>query len=376
MKIPIFDLTRQYSQIEKEINAAIEIVLRSGKFILGEEVEKFEKEIADYCGVKHAIGVASGTDAIYLAIKALGIGNGDAVIVPAFTFFATAGAAVNSGAKPIFADIDPKSFNISVSDIERILNTYKGPYKIKAIIPVHLYGQMADMDEILELAKKYNIYVIEDAAQAIGAGYKGRKSGSLGDVGCFSFFPTKNLGAYGDGGMVVTNNDDIAQKVLMLRVHGASPKYYHRMVGINSRLDAIQAAILRAKIKYLPNWIEKRRAIADKYNKLLGDIDGLILPYQLPDRKHVFHQYTIRVTNGKRDLLKTYLHEKGIGTQIYYPLPSHLQPCFSYLGYKEGTLPESEDDAKQVLSLPMFPEITQEEQNFISKTILEFFNFD
>ncbi len=259
MKVPMFDLTRQYALIEKEIKDAIDRVLRSGKFILGEEVELFEKEIAEFCGVKHAIGVASGTDALFLALKALGIGKGDAVIVPSFTFFATAGAVVNVGAEPIFADIDPKTFNIHVKDIERILNTYKGPNKIRAIIPVHLYGQMADMDEILNLAKKHNLYVIEDAAQAIGAEYKGNKAGSLSNICCFSFFPTKNLGAYGDGGMVTTNNDDLAEHLRMLRVHGAKPKYYHHVVGINSRLDAIQAAILRVKLSHLKDWNKARQ---------------------------------------------------------------------------------------------------------------------
>ena len=373
MKIPIFDLTRQYSQIEKEIEEAIDRVLRSGRFILGEEVEQFEKEIAEFCGVKHAIGVASGSDALYLAIRALDIGKGDAVIVPAFTFFATAGAVVNSGAQPIFADIDHKSFNISVSDIERILNTYKGPNKIRAIIPVHLYGQMADMDEILALAKKYNLYVIEDAAQAIGAEYKGRKAGSLGDAGCFSFFPTKNLGAYGDGGMVVTSDEGLAKKLLMLRTHGANPKYYHKMIGINSRLDALQAAILRVKIRHLTDWIEKRRCIAEKYSNSLSEIEEIIIPKELPYRNHVFHQYTIRVLNDKRDLLKKVLYEAGIGTEIYYPLPLHLQQCFRHLGYREGELPESERFSKEVLSLPMFPELNELEHRYVFQNIKQFF---
>ncbi len=373
MKVPIFDLTRQYALIEKEIKDAIGRVLRSGKFILGEEVELFEKEIAEFCGVKHAIGVASGTDALFLALKALGIGKGDAVIVPAFTFFATAGAVVNVGAQPIFADIDPKTFNISVKDVERILNTYEGPNKIRAIIPVHLYGQMADMDEILNLAKKHNLYVIEDAAQAIGAEYKGKKAGSLGDIGCFSFFPTKNLGAYGDGGMVTTNDDDLAERLRMLRVHGAKPKYHHHIVGINSRLDAIQAAILRVKLSHLKDWNKARQEIAERYDNFLREIDDIVLPYRAPDRTHIFHQYTIRVLNGKRDYLRAHLDKYGINTEIYYPLPMHLQRCFCNLGYNVGDLQESERSGRDVLSFPIFPELTEDEQLFISITIKKYF---
>jgi len=373
MKIRMFDLTRQYALIEKEIKDAIDRVLRSGKFILGEEVEQFEKEIATFCGVKHAIGVASGTDALYLALKALGIGRGDAVIVPAFTFFATAGAVVNSGAQPVFADIDPKTFNISVSDIKRILNTYKGPNKIRAIIPVHLYGQMADMDELLALAKKNDLYVIEDAAQAIGAEYKGRKAGSLGDIGCFSFFPTKNLGAYGDGGMVITNDDNLAERLRMLRVHGAKPKYYHQMVGINSRLDALQAAILRAKLSHLIEWNQERQKLAKRYDELLSGFSKIVLPYRDLDRTHIFHQYTIRVLDGKRDDLRAHLAERGINTEVYYPFPLHLQPCFSDLGYKEGDLPKSERTSLEVLSLPIFPELIEKEQSYMSRHIMDFF---
>jgi len=373
MKIPMFDLTRQYALIEKEIKDAIDRVLRSGKFILGEEVEQFEKEIATFCGVKHAIGVASGTDALYLALKALGIGKGDAVIVPAFTFFATAGAVVNSGAQPVFADIDPKTFNISVSDIERILNTYKGPNKIRAIIPVHLYGQMADMDEIIALAKKNDLYVIEDAAQAIGAEYKGRKAGSLGDVGCFSFFPTKNLGAYGDGGMVTTNDDNLAERLLMLRVHGAKPKYYHQMVGINSRLDALQAAILRAELPHLMEWNQERQKLAGRYDELLSGFPNIVLPNRDLDRTHIFHQYTIRVLDRKRDVLRAHLAEHGINTEVYYPFPLHLQRCFGDLGYKEGDLPESERTSLEVLSLPIFPELIEKEQSYVSEYIKDFF---
>jgi len=371
MKIPMYDLSRQYVLIKREIKEAIDRVLRSGKFILGEEVEQFENEVSTFLGVKHAIGVASGTDALYLALKALGIGRGDAVIVPAFTFFATAGAVINAGALPIFADIDPRTFNISASDIEKILNTYKGTYKIRAIIPVHLYGLMADMDEIIAIAKKNNLYVIEDAAQAIGAEYKGHKAGSLGDIGCLSFFPTKNLGAYGDGGMVTTNDDNLAERLQMLRVHGAKPKYYHQLVGINSRLDAIQAAILRVKLKYLPEWIEKRRSNADRYNRLFAEFKSLLLPYQPPKYKHVFHQYTIQIKN--RNAFREFLRKKGVETEIYYPIPLNIQPCFQGLVNKRRTLKVSEYISKRVISLPIYSELKEEEQIYLYKSIKEFF---
>ena len=377
MKVPILDLTRQYRAIRAEIDTAIQRVLESGRFILGPEVEAFEREIAEYLGVKHAIGVASGTDALLLSLKALGIGPGDGVIVPSFTFFATAGVVANVGATPVFADIDPQTFNISTENVKEILLHPPSPVtrhvsrvtKIKAIIPVHLYGQPADMNEIMRLAKEYDLYVIEDAAQAIGAEYRGQKVGTIGYLGCFSFFPTKNLGAYGDGGLVVTNNNELAEKVRMLRVHGSKPKYYHHLVGTNSRLDALQAAILRAKLPHLDEWIAARQEIAARYDELLGDIPGIEIPYCAPDRTHIFHQYTIRVLSGQRDALQKHLKEKGIGTQVYYPLPLHLQPCFRHLGYKEGDLPESERASREVLSLPMFPELREEEVAFVVREV-------
>jgi dTDP-4-amino-4,6-dideoxygalactose transaminase len=388
MKIPILDLTRQYHAIQEEIDAAIRRVLESGRFILGPEVEAFEAEIAEYLGVKHAIGVASGTDALLLSLKALNIGPGDGVIVPSFTFFATAGVVANLGATPIFVDIDPKTFNINPEKLRELLTNHSSPIPhpspsttfsvtrhsspvtvIKAIITVHLYGQPADMDEIMAIAHKHDLYVVEDAAQALGAEYKGQKVGTIGHLGCFSFFPTKNLGAYGDGGLVVTNDDELAERVRMLRVHGSKPKYYHHMVGTNSRLDALQAAILRAKLPHLAEWTAARTRLADRYDELLGDFDGLVLPYRAPNRTHIFHQYTIRVLAGKRDALRTFLAKRGIGTEVYYPLPLHLQPCFRYLGYKEGDLPESERACREVLSLPMFPELTNEEQDYVVNAI-------
>lgn len=371
VKIPVLDLTRQYRAIKEEIDQAIQRVVESGRFILGPEVETFEQEIAAYLGAKHAIGVASGTDALYLALKALGVGPGYGVLVPSFTFFATAGVVVNVGATPIFADIDPETYNISTEDVKRILSGSR--VTIKAIIPVHLYGQPADMDEIMTLAEDYDLYVIEDAAQAIGAEYRGRKVGTIGHIGCFSFFPTKNLGAYGDGGLVVTNDAELAEKVRMLRMHGSKPKYYHHMVGTNSRLDALQAAILRAKLPHLEEWTAARRRIADRYDELLADIPGIERPYRAPDRSHIFHQYTIRVLDGKRDTLQRFLREKGVETQVYYPLPLHLQPCFRDLGYKEGDFPESERASREVLSLPLFPELTEEEQNYVVEAIRSFF---
>ena len=373
MRIPILDLTRQYRSIQSDIDEALRRVVESGRFILGPEVEALEKEIATFCGAKHAIGVASGTDALLLALRALGIGPGDGVIVPSFTFFATAGVVANVGATPIVVDIDPQTFNISPGSTADALRRGSGGKKIKAIIPVHLYGQMADIDEIMALAKEFGLYVIEDAAQAIGAESKERKAGTIGHLGCFSFFPTKNLGAYGDGGMVVTNDDELAEKVRMLRVHGSKPKYYHHMVGTNSRLDALQAAILRAKLPHLAEWTKARQRLADHYDELLGDIEGLVLPYRAPDRTHIFHQYTIRVLNGKRDALRAYLAERGIGTEVYYPLPLHLQPCFRHLGYREGDLPESERASREVLSVPMFPELTEEEMEYVAGEIKRFF---
>ena len=392
MKIPILDLTRQYHAIQEEVDAAIRRVLESGRFILGPEVEAFEAEIAEYLGIKHAIGVASGTDALLLSLQALNIGPGDGVIVPSFTFFATAGVVANLGATPIFVDIDPKTFNIDPEKLRELLTNHSSPIPhpspstafsvtrhsspvtvIKAIIPVHLYGQPADMDEIMTIAYEHELYVVEDAAQAIGAEYKGQKVGTIGHLGCFSFFPTKNLGAYGDGGLVVTNDDELAERVRMLRVHGSKPKYYHHMVGTNSRLDAIQAAILRAKLPHLQEWSSARCRLADRYGELLRDLDGIVLPCRASFRTHIFHHFTIRIQGGKRDSLRFFLAEKGIGTEVYYPLPLHLQPSFSHLGYKEGDLPESERASREVLSLPMFPELKEEEQDYVVSMIREFF---
>lgn len=364
MKVSSLDLKRQYESIREEINKAVLEVIASQSFVLGPFVESFEYKIANFCCVKHAIGVSSGTDAILLALMACGVKNGDEVITTPFTFFATAGSIARLGAIPVFVDIDPSTYNIDVGKIVPAINK-----KTKAILPVHLYGQCADMDVILEIARKYGLVVIEDAAQAIGALYKGKHAGSLGDIGCFSFYPTKNLGGYGDGGLVATNNDKLAEFIKILRVHGSKPKYYHSYIGINGRLDAIQSAILSVKFKYLDGWSEKRRRIAAYYNEHLSG-----LPIRLPKieshNTHIFHQYVIATPN--RDALMKYLGSQGIETIIYYPLSLHLQRCFEYLGYKEGDLPESERASNETLALPIFPEITQKEQDYVIDHIKNF----
>jgi len=371
MKIPQLDLVVQYNSIKQEIDNAILSVLGSGHFILGENVKKLEEDIAKFVGVKYAIGVASGTDALLISLMAIGVKPGDEVITTPFTFFATAGSIARLYAKPVFVDIDPKTYNIDPNKLEDLLKKSYNP-KMKAIIPVHLYGQCTDMDPILELAEKYNLRVIGDAAQSLGGTYKGKQSGSMGDTGCFSFFPTKNLGAYGDGGMVVTNDDELAEKIRLLRVHGSKPKYYHSVVGLNSRLDEIQAAILNVKFKYLPKWIKQKREKAALYNKLFHEKlpDGVVTPFEAPYNYHTYHQYTIRVKD-KRDELRDYLKEQGIGTSVYYPLSLHLQKCFENLGYKEGDFPESEKASKEVLSLPMYPEIKKSDVREIVEKINE-----
>jgi dTDP-4-amino-4,6-dideoxygalactose transaminase len=375
MNIPILDLKRQYQSIKSEIDTALARVIGSGQFILGPEVEAFEHEVSHYLRVKHAIGVASGTDALWLSLKAAGVGPGDRVIVPSFTFFATAGTVCNVGATPVFADVDPQTFNIDPNSVRDVLES--NPQlreQTKAIIPVHLYGQPAEMDELLEIARRYQLVVIEDAAQAIGAKYRDRTAGTLGHLGCFSFFPTKNLGAYGDGGLVVTNDDALAERVRLLRVHGSKPKYYHHLVGTNSRLDALQAAILRVKLAHLDQWTRARQKLAAQYNQDLSQIEELTVPYKAPERTHIYHQYTIRVLGGQRDTLQKHLKEYGIGTEIYYPLPLHLQSCFGHLGYREGQLPESERASREALSLPIFPELTIAEQDHVIKTVKDFLN--
>ncbi len=361
MNVPFLDLKRQYSSIKDEIDQAVFNVLDHAKFIMGPEVKAFEEQVAKYCGAKFAIGVASGTDALLLSLRACGVEPTDEVITTGFSFFATAGVITRLGAIPVYVDIDPDTYNIDPQLIEKKITP-----KTKAIMPVHLYGQCADMDSISEIAKKHNLKVVEDAAQAIGAKYKGKKAGTLSDFGCFSFFPSKNLGAAGDGGMVVTNDPEMAELLRMLRVHGAKPKYYHSIVGYNSRLDTLQAAILSVKLKYLDEWTKKRREHAEIYNAAFKDSD-IITPKEEDFNYHIYHQYTIAVKN--RDRLREVLKEKQIGHDVYYPVPLHLQECYKSLGYKEGDLPVIERKGEEVISIPIYPELTKEEQNFVIETI-------
>lgn len=358
MNIPLVDLKAQYDSLKGEIDAAIHRVVQEGQFILGPEVKAFESDVAAYCGTKYAVGVASGTDALQLALLACDIGPEDEVITTPFTFIATAEAITQCDATPVFVDIEPRTYNINPNKIEQRITP-----KTKAILPVHLYGQPADMDPILELAQRHNLKVIEDSAQALGAGYKGKKVSSLGDAGCLSFFPSKVLGAYGDGGMVVTNDLKIAERVEMLRNHGCKQKYYHLFPGFNSRLDSIQAAILRVKLRHLDNWIDRRRRNAALYAKLLSGIEAITPPDEMPHRSHIFNYYTVRLRNSRRNRneLREYLNSQGIATAIYYPLSLHLQEVYKPLGYKLGNLPESERAQEKVLSLPMYPELTMEQ---------------
>ncbi len=363
--IPGFSLTRQNAELEEELIEVILDVVRGGQFILGENVAKLEKEIANLCGVDYAIGVGNGSDALFLALLACGVGPGDEVITTPFTFFATAGSIAHTGAKPVFCDIDPGTFNIDPSKIEDVITE-----RTKAILPVHLYGQAADMDPINSIAKKLNLYVIEDAAQAIGARYKGKPVGSLGDVACFSFFPTKNLGAFGDGGMLTTNDPELEKRIRMLRVHGSKKKYHHEILGCNSRLDALQAAILSVKVKYLGDWTDARRSLAEGYRQKLSVAgDAIIHPVVMEGAYHVYHQYTIRIPH--RDAVQEELKSRGIASTVYYPLSLHLQPVFKNLGYKPGDFPESEKATEEALSLPMFPELKPSEQDCVVEELCD-----
>ena len=376
MKVSLLNLKLQYQGIREEVLKEIEKVCDNQSFILGENVAGQKKEIAQYCNTKYAVGVASGTDAILLPLMAVGIGAGDRVITTPYTFFATTGSIVRLNAVPVFVDIEPDTYNIDPNKLEYIIKkqTAAQRARLKAIIPVHLYGQCAEMEPILKISKKHKLTVIEDAAQTIGAEYKGKRAGSMGDFGSLSFYPSKNLGGFGDGGMVTTNSEKLAEKVRILRVHGSKPKYYHKFVGINSRLDEIQAAVLRIKLKHLATWENNRMAGAERYNKLFQDVslpNAVSLPAARPYNRHVFNQYIIRVK--KRDALREYLAKECIGTEIYYPVPLHLQECFRYLGYKKGDFPVSEKAAKETLALPIYPELTPEEQEYVVSKIAEFY---
>ncbi|MDP3710323.1 MAG: DegT/DnrJ/EryC1/StrS family aminotransferase [bacterium] len=365
MKIELVNLKRQYNLHRKKISSAVLRVLGSGRYILGSEVEKFEREFADFCRAKHCIGVASGTDALHLSLKALGIKNGDEIITVPNSFVATAMSISMVGAKPVFVDIDPETCNMDVKKI-----TDKITAKTKAIIPVHLYGQPADMDSILKIARRHNLKIIEDACQAHGALYKGRRVGTLGDIGAFSFYPSKNLGGYGDGGAVVTNNDELAKKIFLYRVYGGKDRHTYLAQGLNSRLDAVQAAVLRIKLKHLDRWNKQRAAKVKMYDTLLKKMPIKTISTQ-PYTQSVHHLYVIRTAH--RDSLREYLAHKGISTEIHYPVPIHLQPLYKNLGYRIGNLPVAETAANEIISLPIFPEMENKEIKYITDIIREFF---
>ncbi|WP_297480007.1 DegT/DnrJ/EryC1/StrS aminotransferase family protein [Thermococcus sp.] len=358
--IPLVDLKREYREIKEEIDLAIGRVLERGWFILGEELVAFEREFGQYIGTKHVIGVNSGSDALYLAVKALGIGKGDEVITVSHTFISTVDAITRNGARPVFVDIDPETYTMDVSQLENAITE-----RTKAIIPVHIYGHPADMAPIMEIANDYGLYVIEDASQAHGAEYKGKKVGSIGHVSCFSFYPTKNLGAYGDAGAIATNDDELADKLRMMRNYGSPRKYYHEFVGVNSRLDEIQAAVLRVKLKYLDKWNQRRRKIARVYKELLRDTD-IITPIEKEWAKHVYHLYVVQ--HGKRDELEKCLLSKGIHVQIHYPVPVHLQPAYTKLGFNVE-LPITERVSQRILSIPMSPWLSEEEVKYVAEAI-------
>ncbi|MBN2314204.1 MAG: DegT/DnrJ/EryC1/StrS family aminotransferase [Sedimentisphaerales bacterium] len=365
MQVPLLDLKAQYKTIQDEVKRAIDNVCESQAFALGPAVAQFERNVAAYCGVKHAIGVSSGTDALLASLMALGIKPGDEVITTPFTFFATAGSVVRLGAKPVFVDVDPDSFNIDPAKIEPQITE-----KTRAIIPVHLFGQVAQMKPILDMARRHNLVVIEDAAQAIGAVQDGVKAGNFGDCGCFSFYPTKNLGAFGDGGLVTTNNDGLAGQIRALRDHGQKPRYFYHVVGGNFRLDGIQGAVLDVKLKYLGQWNEKRRRHAALYDRFLSD-SPVKTPRINANNRCIYHQYTI--VAPERDKLQQFLADNGIGSAIFYPKPLHLQDCFSDLGYSQGDMPVAERLCGEVLSLPIYAELTPEQIEYVARTILEFY---
>jgi dTDP-4-amino-4,6-dideoxygalactose transaminase len=370
MKVPLLDLGAQQKPLRAEIDAALARILDATQFILGAEVAALEKEIAAYSNCEFAVGCASGTDALLLALMAFDIKEGDEVITTPYSFFSTASSITRLGAIPVFVDIDPFTYNFDVSQIEEKITA-----RTRAIMPVHLFGQCAEMDALIEISQRHNIPLIEDAAQAIGSEDAGRRAGNIGAIGCFSFYPSKNLGAAGDGGMMTTNDAELAHKLNVLRVHGSEVKYYHKFVGLNSRLDAMQAAILRVKLPHLDAWSEGRKRNAETYKKLFVDAglcEQIGLPFERENVRHIYNQFTIRVAAEKRDALKHYLAENGVGTDIYYPVPLHLQECFAYLGYKEGDLPESEKAARETLALPIYPELTNEQQEYVVEKIREF----
>lgn len=369
MKVPLLDLSEQNARLRTEIEAALGRVLDTNSFILGGEVAALEKELARYCGTKHAIGCASGSDALLLALMALDVGPGDEVITTPYSFFASASAITRLGAVPVFVDIDPETFNLNVSEVKRKISA-----KTKAIEPVHLYGQCADMARLCEIAQSHGVPIVEDAAQAIGAEENGRRAGSMGEIGCFSFYPSKNLGGMGDGGFLTTDNDEIADRLFALRVHGSREKYYHKWVGLNSRLDGFQGAVLRVKLPHLNGWTAARKANAERYRTLFAAaevLDKVILPIERTGCRHIYNQFVIRLRNN-RDGLRAFLAANDIGTDIYYPVPLHMQECFAFLGYREGDFPEAERAARETLALPIYPEMKAEQQEYVAAKISEF----
>ena len=382
MKVPLLDLKRQYEPLEKEIVEATLGVFKEQRFILGPQVEELEARIAEYCQCKYAVGVSSGTDALLISLMAAGLRHGDLVLTTPYTFFATAGAIARIGARPVFVDIHPKTYNLDPSLIGNSILSLKEAERdrLKAIIPVHLYGQCADMESIGGIAQQHNLVVIEDAAQAIGAEYEFsngqvRRAGSMGDYGCFSFFPSKNLGAFGDGGMVTTNNENVYERLKSLRVHGAKPKYYHKIIGGNFRLDALQAAILKVKLRYLDEWTEGRQRNAQLYRDYFieAGLEGRYIELPIEkEKRHTYNQFVIKVKE-RRNELREFLRQQGIGTEVYYPVPLHMQECFSYLGYRPRDFPVSVEASEKTLALPIFPELTNGEIEFIVKNIRRFF---
>ena len=370
--VPLLALDRQYAALREQIREAINRVCDSGRFVLGPDVADLEAELAKALGVPHVISCASGSDALLLALMALDVGTGDEVIVPSYTFFATASAVTRLGAVPIFADIDPVTYLVNPRDIEKKISS-----RTRAIVPVHLFGRTADMDAIGPIAVKAGLPIVEDAAQSILSTWHGRCSGSLGDVGCFSFYPTKNLGGAGDGGFLTTTRDDVAKSLRLLRVHGMEPRYYHEVIGINSRLDSIQAAVLRVKLPHLDSWTTARQMNAARYQEIFSEYNlasRVAVPGDEPRGRHVWNQFVIRVLDDSRDALRAHLAKHGVGTEIYYPVPLHLQKCFTHLGWAKGDLPETERAAEQTLALPIFPELDSAEQRTVVARIAEFFS--
>lgn len=377
MQVPLLDLKGQYQTIKSEVSGVLGELFESQQFILGAHVSALEEKIAAYCGAEYAVGVSSGTDALLISLMAEGIGPGDLVITTPYSFFATAGTIARVGAVPVFADIDPVTFNLSPESVKEVIASMDGDRRgrLKALIPVHLYGQCADMDALLDIAAAHGLSVIEDAAQAIGAAYRGRRAGAMGDYGCFSFFPSKNLGAFGDGGMVTAVDRERYDRLMILRVHGAHPKYHHHVIGGNFRLDAIQAAVVGIKLAHLDEWTERRQRNAGIYRLLFEDAglsETVSLPEEIEER-HIYNQFVIRVSAENRDELREDLSEAGVGTEIYYPVPLHLQKCFDYLGYRRGEFPEAERATLETIALPIYPELTGDQLGYVVEKIKMFF---